>query len=414
MPVPGATTLGPRFSRLLAASTISNIGDGLIVAALPLAAIEVTDSPLLVSGIVFARGIPWLVFGLTAGVIVDRTDRRRLMALVDFGRAAIIGALGLAMLVSDVPIGILYLVALGLGAGEVLFDSASNAFIPMLVPDDQLERANSRLYMSVTVANELSGPAAGAWLFAAAAAAPFLFDAGTFVFAAAMVLAIRGNWRAEPGPHKRIAADDYIPRPSVRTSIREGLRFVRQHPLLRALAVTGAGYNFLATGLEAVAVLYIREELDASVRVYGLILTLAAVGGLAGGALAPRIYGRYRAGPVIVIDVLICAVAALVAAAIGNLVAWTLFDMLLFGGSAIASIGSQSMRQRAMPPELAGRISSLFLLALFGAGPLGAAAFGVLTAATGLTAALVAFGVGAIALMALTGPRLIAATTQHA
>jgi MFS family permease len=401
--------LGPQFARLLTASTVSNVGDGLIVAALPLAAIEVTDSPLLVAGIVFARGIPWLVFGLTAGVIVDRTDRRRLMALVDFGRAAIIGALGVAMLVSDVPIAVLYLVALGLGAGEVLFDSASSAFIPMLVPDEHLERANSRLYLSLTVANELSGPAAGAWLFAAAASAPFLFDAATFVFAAAMVLAIRGTWRVEPGSARAVSFDDYLPRASVRSAVREGLRYVRGHPLLRALAITGAGYNFLATGLEAVAVLYIREELGASTRVYGLILTLAAVGGLAGGALAPRIYQRFAAGPVIVIDVLVCAAAALVAAAVGNLVAWTLFDMLLFGGSAIASIGSQSMRQRAMPPELAGRISSLFLLALFGAGPLGAAAFGALTAATSLTAALVAFGAGATALMALTAPRLLAA-----
>ena len=197
----------------------------------------------------------------------------------------------------------------------------------------------------------------------------------------------------------------------MRERIREGLQFVRGHALLRTLAIVGAGYNFLATGLEAVAVLYIRSELGATDLQYGMVLTLAAIGGLVGGLLAGQVYARFRAGPVIIIDVLVCAVFAFGAAAVGTLWAWTVFDVVLFGGSAIASIGAQTMRQRAMPVHLAGRVTSVFLLALFGAGPLGAAVFGVLTNATSLTVALVAFGVGAIALMAAFGRALIVETS---
>jgi MFS family permease len=399
------TRLGPRFQRLLAASTVSNIGDGLLVAALPLLAIRVTDSPLLVAGITFCRGVPWLLFGLTAGAIVDRTDRRRLMALVDYGRGLVVGLLGVAVLVSDVPIWVLYVVALGLGTGEVLFDSASGAFVPMIVPDPLLERANSRLYLSLTIANELSGPAVGAWLFAAANSAPFFVDAASFVVAAAIVAGIHGSFRAEPHSPAVADEDDAVP---VRDRVRDGLRYVRDHPLLRTLAVVGSGYNFLATGLEAVAVLYIRRELGASELQYGLVLTLAALGGLTGGLLAERIYRRFPAGQVIVIDVVVCAGFAFGAAAIGELWAWTVFDVVLFCGSAIASIGAQSLRQRAMPAHLAGRVTSVFLIALFGAGPLGAAVFGVLTNATSLSVALVAFGVGALALVAGFGRRLMA------
>ncbi len=334
------------------------------------------------------------------------------MAFVDFGRAAVIAGLGFAVMVSDVPIWVLYVVALGLGIGEVLFDSASGALIPMIVADESLEKANSRLHLSVTVANELSGPAIGAWLFAAAAAAPFLIDAGSFVFAASMVLTIRdvsGSERESDNP----PVEDSLQEPkrdSMRNQIREGLQFVRTHPLLRTLAIVGAGYNFLATGLEAIAVLYIRTELGATNLQYGLVLTLAAIGGIGGALAAPAIYARHRAGPVIIIDILICAAFAFAAAASGTLTSWAIFDTVLFFGSAIASIGAQTLRQRAMPTHLAGRVTSVFLLALFGAGPLGAAFFGVLTTATSLTTALVGFGLGAVVLVGASARNLVVNT----
>jgi MFS family permease len=403
--------LGTSFNRLFVASTVSNLGDGMLVVALPLLAVSITDSPLQIALLTVCRGVPWLAFGLTAGVIGDRSDRRRLMAFVDYGRALIVGLLALAVLVSDVPMWVLFLTALGLGAGEVLFDSSSGAFLPMIVPEHHLERANARLHLSLTLANELSGPVVGAWLFAVAAAAPFIVDAGSFVFAATAVLAIGGSYRVAFDSDRRILSplhDDLVPAvgPRMREQIREGLQFLRGHPLLRTLAIVGSSYNFLATGLSAIAVLYVRTELGASELQYGIVLTLAAVGGLVGAFAAPKVYERFSSGHVIVIDIVVCALVAFAAAAIGELWAWAVFDTVLFGGSAIASIGSRAMRQRAMPPELAGRLTSVFLLLLFGAGPLGAALFGGLAAATSPGAALVAFGIGSLCIVAGFGRSL--------
>lgn len=398
------TRLGPRFTRLWTAATVSNIGDGLLVAALPLLAIRSTTSPLLIAGLTACRGVPWLVFGLTAGAIVDRVDRRRLMALVDYGRGLILIAMSIAVIVSDVPIWVLYVVALGLGLGEVLFDSASGAFVPMVVPDAMLERANSRLYLSLTIANELSGPAVGAWLFAAATAAPFIVDAGSFVFAASMVLTIRGNFRPEPVSDIRAAGTG--------AQIAEGIRFVREHVLLRTLVMVSAGYNFLAVGLEALVVLYVTDTLGGSDRQYGIVLTLAAFGGLAGGLVATRVFARFHHGVVIVAVLIGCAAFAFAAAAIGSLWAFTISEVAVFFGSALASIGAQTLRQRAMPTHLAGRIMSVYLLCVFGAGPLGALTFGVMARATNVTAVLVAFGTGCALLAVVFGRTLIGASPQ--
>lgn len=387
----------------------------MLVVALPLLAVRVTDSPLQIALLTVCRGLPWLAFGLTAGVIVDRSDRRRLMAFVDYGRALIVGLLAVAVLISDVPMWVLFLTALGLGAGEVLFDSSSGAFLPMIVPDHHLERANARLHLSLTLANELSGPVVGAWLFAIAAAAPFIVDAGSFIFAATAVLAIGGSYRVAVASDRRVLSplhDDLVPAVAsgMREQIREGLQYLRRHALLRTLAIVGSTYNFLATGLSAIAVLYVRTELGASEMQYGIVLTLAALGGLAGALVAPKVYERFASGRVIVIDIVACALVAFTAAAIGQLWAWAVFDTVLFAGSAIASIGSRALRQRAMPPELAGRLTSVFLLLLFGAGPLGAALFGGLTNATSPGAALVAFGVGSLCIVAAFGRSLVSAT----
>ncbi len=397
--------LGPRFTRLWTAATVSNVGDGLLVAALPLLAVRSTSSPLLIAGLAACRGIPWLVFGLTAGAIVDRVDRRRLMALVDYGRGAVLVAMGFAVMLSDVPIWVLYVVALGLGAGEVLFDSASGAFVPMVVPDGLLERANSRLYLSLTIANELSGPAVGAWLFTAAAAAPFFVDAGSFVFAASMVLTIRGSFRPD------VDEDDDG---SMRDRILEGVRYVRNHRVLRSLIVVSSGYNFLALGLEAMAVLYITQTLNGSEAQYGIMLTLAALGGVGGGVVAERVFARFRHGTVIIAGLLASAAVAMFAAAVETLWAWAIFDVTLFFGSALASIGAQTLRQRAMPAQLAGRVMSVYLLCIFGAGPLGATAFGVLARITSLPTVVVGFGVGCAVLAATAGRALVRALAELA
>ncbi|MDF2918461.1 MAG: transporter, partial [Microbacterium sp.] len=137
--------LGRNFSRLWTAAAFSNLADGLGRTAVPLIATTLTRDPLLISLLGAAAFVPWLVFGVPAGVIVDRFDRRRVMALANSVRGA--AAVGLAVLTVTSSLDIVWLLVgtLVFGFGETLFDNATNAVIPSVVERDQLDRANGRI-----------------------------------------------------------------------------------------------------------------------------------------------------------------------------------------------------------------------------------------------------------------------------
>ncbi|MGH8874945.1 MAG: MFS transporter [Acidimicrobiia bacterium] len=153
--------LGPDFAKLWGAAAVSNLGDGVRLAALPLLASALTRDPGLVAGLTVALRLPWLLLSLPAGAIIDRLDRRRLMARASLLQGAAMASLGAALWAGWAGLPMLYLVAFLLGTGEVVRDTASHTVVPSLVPMELLERANGRLYATQMVANELVGPPIG-------------------------------------------------------------------------------------------------------------------------------------------------------------------------------------------------------------------------------------------------------------
>ena len=157
--------LGPNYTKLWSSSVVSNLGDGIDLAALPLIAAGLTRDPLVFSGVAIAGRLPWLLFTLPAGALIDRLDRKRVMGMVNLARFTLMGALGLAVLSDRMSIWLLYGVSFALGMAETLFDSAAQALVPSLVRRDQLEVANGRLYGAEVVANQFLGPPLGGALF---------------------------------------------------------------------------------------------------------------------------------------------------------------------------------------------------------------------------------------------------------
>ena len=172
-----ADSLGAGYRKLWTASTISNLGDGVTLVAAPLLAASLTRDPLLVAGAVFVKQFGWVLFSLHAGALIDRLDRRRLMGYVDFFRAVTIGFLGISILLDFVSIPLMYVVFFLVGSAEPLFDNASVAILPAIVGRSKLQRANGRLAVAQIVMGEALGPPLGGFLFATAAALPFLLDA---------------------------------------------------------------------------------------------------------------------------------------------------------------------------------------------------------------------------------------------
>ena len=240
------TSLGANYRKLFAATTISNLGDGVGQIAYPWLASAVTRDPLLVALVVVAQRLPWLVFTLPAGVITDRIDRRRAMVTMNVLRGGLTLVVAVAVLGHrgdlpgpdevDLVVGtttglyLLVLVAtLLLGMAEVLADNCGQTFMPALVDADDLERANGRLWAAESVANTFVGPPLGSVLLFAAFSLPFFVDAGSFFAAAALVWLIPGAFRAE-------RLDDAAPK-DWRAELAEGVRWLWRHELLRSMAI---------------------------------------------------------------------------------------------------------------------------------------------------------------------------------
>jgi Transmembrane secretion effector len=153
--------LGPEYTKLWSASTVSNLGDGVTLVAGPLLVASLTRDPVLVAGIAFAQQLPWLLFSLISGALVDRLDRRRVMWTVDAFRTVLLGFLGLAVLLDFVSIPLLYVVFFLMGTAETLFDTASVSILPAVVPPEKLEKANGRLFGAEIVSNQLAAPPLG-------------------------------------------------------------------------------------------------------------------------------------------------------------------------------------------------------------------------------------------------------------
>ena len=354
------------------------MGDGVTLVAGPLLAASLTRDPILVAGLTFAQSVPWLLFPLISGALVDRLDRRRVMGYADAARTALIGAMGVAVLLGWANLPLLYVIFFLMGTLETLFDNASQAIIPALVSRDHLERANSRLYVAEIVSNRLAGPPLGGLLFGLAVAAPFLLDAGTFAAAAALILALRGEFRPER-PHG-------APPTTLMAEIGEGVRWLWNHGLIRTLAIMLGVFNMTFAATEAIFVLFAQDVLGLGSFGYGALATSGAVGGLIGSLTADRIVAWFGSGRALQASVLISAlVLTVVAVSESAFVVWAVF--LLVGITVVVwNVITVSFRQAVVPESIFGRVNSVYRLLGWGGLSVGALLGGFLARSFGLTA----------------------------
>ena len=192
---------------LWAATTVSNIGDGIAAAAAPLLVASITDDPALVGLAVFVQQLPWMLFSLASGVFVDRLDRRRLIVVVNVLRGLVVGLLALAIWRDVATIPVIYAAGFLIGTCETLGDNASGALVPMVVRSEDLPRANARMQTVFFAVNGFAAKPLGAALFVVAAALPFGINALSFVLAAVLISTLRGVRQAAPAERRSVRAD---------------------------------------------------------------------------------------------------------------------------------------------------------------------------------------------------------------
>lgn len=369
--------LGAGFRWLLASSWTTNLGDGVALAAGPLLVASLTDDPFLVSLAALLRWAPPLLFGLYAGVLSDRLDRRRIVITADAVRTVVLTVLVVTMFIGQLSV-TGALLALGLLAtAEVFADNTSATLTPMLVHRDDLSLANSRLQTGFITLNQLVGPPIGAALFAAGTAWPFLTEA---VLVAAGVILVS---RVVLPVHGRDPADG--PR-SLRRDIAEGLRWTVHHAAVRTLSLTILIFNITFGAAWSVLVLYVQQRLGLGAVGFGLLTTVSAVGGLLGTALYGWITRRVSLGNVMRAGLVIETLTHLgLAITTSTWIASLIF--FIFGAHAfIWGTTSITVRQRAVPTHLQGRVSSLNTISVFGGLVVGSAVGGTLATHYGVTA----------------------------
>lgn len=370
--------LGPSYWKLWAASITSNLGDGVTMAALPLLAVTLTSDARLIGGVAFAFALPWLLFALVAGALVDRLDRRRVMWVVDGVRAALVAVLAVTVATDTASIPLLYAVAFALGTAETLFDNAAQALLPAVVEPEALELANGRQYAGEVVANSFAGPPLGAFLFSVAAAAPFWLDSATFAIAAAFIFSIR-TLRPNAPPAPASSA-----RRSLRADIAEGVRWLRGHRLLRTLALLLGTLNFASNLVWGTFVLFAIDELGLSEQGYGVLLAATAVGAVLGGLAAARIVAWLGQARALTVAVGWMAVSSLLVGLASE--PFSVAALLAVNGVAVVvwNVITVSLRQAIVPAHLLGRVNSVYRTIGWGSIPLGALAGGFLARATNL------------------------------
>ena len=369
--------LGTGFRWLMGSFWTSSLGDGIALAAGPLLVASQTDDPLLVAMAVLLQQLPWLLFGLHAGALADRLDRRTIVVTVDLFRVAVLAVLCAAIGTDRVSISVVLLALFLLGTAEVLADSASSTLLPMLVARSDLALGNARLMTGHLTLNQMAGPPVGAALFAAGSLWPFLTQAVLVGLAALMVS------RLVLPPHGRQLGPVQT---RMRAEIAEGYRWVRQHAAVRTLILTIFIFNITYGAAWSVLVLYAREQLGMGAIGFGLITTALAVGGVVGTASYGWITRRVSLGNVMRVGLVIETLTHLgLALATTPLVAMPIF--VVFGAHAFVwGTTSITVRQRAVPTALQGRVNSLNSLGVYGGMVAGAALGGLIAQRFGVTA----------------------------
>ncbi|UUW89320.1 MFS transporter [Nocardioides sp. WV_118_6] len=368
--------LGPGFRHLMASAWVSNLGDGIALAAGPLLVASQTRSPALVSMAMLLVGLPWLLFGLFAGAVADRVDRLRMVVVANLLRSVVLAVLCVTIVTGVVNIALVLGAMFLLGTAEVFADTAYRTFLPMLVDKADLGIANARLQAGFITLNQFAGAPLGAALFAVGMAVPF----GAQILCGLLGVVLATRIALPPGP-VRGEVDTHVLR-----DIAEGLRWLMGNAPVRTLALVIVTFNITWAAAWSILVLYSLDVLHMGPIGYGLLTSAAAAGGLVGTFL----YGwleRHVPLATLMRACLSLEVVMHLGFAVTRVPWVAVLIMFGFGVYAFAwGTLSQAVRQRAVPMEFQGRVGSVYSVSIFGGTVIGSGLGGLIAQHGGVLA----------------------------
>jgi MFS family permease len=377
------TRLSASYWKLWGATTISNLGDGIVAIAYPWLASAVTRSPLLIALSAVVSRLPWLVFTLHAGVITDRFNRKRIIVAMDTLRGLLTIAIGIFVYLERESLpslneltsltnletnytlySVILITAFLFGLAEVLRDNCAQTLMPAVVEDKDLEKANGRMWSAESLTNSFIGPPLGSFIIAIAIFLPFFVDAVTFFLAAALIAGMKPTVKSFE-PETKSGPINF------RAEIKERFSWLWSHTLLRPMAIILGLLNAIASLSAAVYILFAQEVLNTTVFIFAVLGTAAAVGGILGGLLGPKISEKIGSGRSLAIALFVMPLGALLIGFASQwYVVWALIFFQTFAG-VLWNVVTVSLRQSLIPTNLLGRVNSVYRFFAWGTIPIG-------------------------------------------
>jgi MFS family permease len=365
--------MGPAFNRMWAASIISNLSDGILIAAAPLLAITLTDSTVLISAIGAMVMLPWLLFAIPIGVMVDRVDRRFILAGANATRSGVVGVLALLIATDHVTIYWLLVASFIIGVCEVAADTTSQSLIPQILEEKNFEKGNSRLQISETVIQGFVGAPISGFIYAIAIALPFFINSLGLAVAALLALSI-------PIKYLQDVRKDDVEKEKKKfvADMKFGIRYLYNEKVLRRLVVTTASIGVCYSMGTATMVLFIIKELELPKQLFGVILTIQSLGAISGAFMAPRLSKKFGRSTVMTFGITSSSAVLLINGFAPNIYFYV--ALATFGAFAVSqwNILLMATYQTVIPTELYGRIHGTRRTLVWGMMPLGSLLGGVL------------------------------------
>ena len=353
----------------------------MFLTAFPLLAALLTRDPVLISGITIATKLPWLLFSLFTGAISDRMDRRRLMIGSDIARFAIVASLAATIVTDHSNIWVLYSCAFSLGICETLHTNCAQAILPDLIAPDQLMDANARFTSAQVTSAQFVGPSLGVILFNTASALPFAANAITFAGSAALIKAIP-NVHGVESPTTRLR-DDML----------DGIKFLRDNPVLRRLTAILATLNFFYFAAASLLVLYTSDLLHSGELTFTALSVGAALGTVASRFLVGPLSKRLESSGIITFALWVWAITSVGIAFTSSRYVAIASYFILGIGNGLWMIVNTTLRQQLTPARMLGRMNAAFRTVSWGVVPFGAAFGGVTARYLGLRGPFIIYAV---------------------
>ena len=367
---------------LWSGQTVSSTGTQVSQLAFPLLILAVTHSPAQAGFAGALRALPYLLFSLPAGALIDRWDRKRTMILCDTGRVLSMASIPVALLIGHLTVLQLYIVSVIEGTLFVFFNIAEVACLPRVVTKEQLPAANAQNQATDGITS-LLGPSLGGALYTAGRFLPFLTDAISYTVSVVSLFFIKAKFQKE-----RLVAQR-----ALWIEIREGLTWLWHQRLIRFIAILTGGYNLIFAGF-ALIVIVLAQNQHASSFIIGLIFAVGGVGAILGAIVATSIQRRFSFAQVIIGTTWLSALMVPLFAIAPNVVVLGLLLAVSFLTGPIYNVVQMSYRMAIIPDELQGRVNSMFRLIAFGGQPLGLALTGILIQRTGVVVTILVCSIG--------------------